>query len=207
MFLVALISAMLALPLYTGEEPEKQVPAVGISTNIPYDITWVPGYGVTSIPSVSMEFYPTQWRRVTLGADVEFPMWKNWDTHRFMQINNLTFWARRYFFAHAREVFEVVVYERDALPVLPQPLLRRSQRGGIAVDADEATGHQAARDFQRVSRSAERPVQVDPVRANMQALHALPQQNGRMCELHQNPRSSNAESRFSGVSCSDSRLS
>ena len=72
-------------------------PFMGISTNIPYDITWVPGYGVTSIPSVSLEFYPKNWKHFTLGADVEWPMWKHWDTHRFMQINNITLWTRRYF--------------------------------------------------------------------------------------------------------------
>ena len=27
-------------------------PLLGISTNIPYDITWIPGYGVTSIPQL-----------------------------------------------------------------------------------------------------------------------------------------------------------
>lgn len=100
MLIIALISAMLALPLYSGEEPEKQVPVVGLSTNLPYDITWIPGYGVTSIPSISMEFYPASWEHFTLGADLEFPMWKNWDAHRFMQINNFTFWTRRYFRAH-----------------------------------------------------------------------------------------------------------
>jgi len=81
-----------------------RIPVVGISTNIPYDITWVPGYGVTSIPSFSLEFYPGKWKHFTIGADVEWPMWKHWDTHRFMQINNITLWTRRYF--RARESSE-----------------------------------------------------------------------------------------------------
>ena len=72
-------------------------PVLGISTNIPYDVTWIPGYGLTSIPSFSLEFYPKNWKHFTLGADVEWPMWKHWDTHRFMQINNITLWTRRYF--------------------------------------------------------------------------------------------------------------
>jgi hypothetical protein len=70
---------------------------VGVSTNLPYDLTWVPNYGVTSIPSFSLEFYPARSERFTFGADVEWPMWKHWKTHRFLQINNLTLWARRYF--------------------------------------------------------------------------------------------------------------
>ncbi len=77
--------------------PEIRVPVVGISTNIPYDLTWVPGYGATSVPSFSVEYFPARWERWTVGADVEWPMWKHWKTHRFLQINNLTLWARRYF--------------------------------------------------------------------------------------------------------------
>jgi hypothetical protein len=73
------------------------IPVLGLSTNLPYDITYVPGYGMPSIPSFSLEYYPYPAGRWTFGADVEWPMWKHWDTHRFMQINNLTLWARRYF--------------------------------------------------------------------------------------------------------------
>ena len=71
-------------------------PVLGVSTNLPYDITYVPKYGVTSIPSFSVEYYP-QKGHYTIGADVEWPMWQHWDTHRFMQVNNLTVWTRRYF--------------------------------------------------------------------------------------------------------------
>ena len=79
-------------------EPRRDfIPVLGLSTNLPYDITYVPGYGMTSIPSFSLEYYPYPAGRWTFGADVEWPMWKHWDTHRFMQINNLTLWARRYF--------------------------------------------------------------------------------------------------------------
>ena len=81
-----------------GRKPGRNFrPLLGLSTNIPYDITYVPGYGLTSIPSFSVEYYPASMGRWTFGADAEWPMWKHWDTHRFMQINNLTLWARRYF--------------------------------------------------------------------------------------------------------------
>ena len=81
-----------------GRKPVREFrPVLGLSTNIPYDITFIPGYGLTSIPSFSVEYYPSNWGHWTFGADIEWPMWKHWDTHRFMQINNGTVWARRYF--------------------------------------------------------------------------------------------------------------
>jgi hypothetical protein len=102
------ISAADPPPPPVPEDPDtvktvSSFPILGISTNIPYDITWVPGYGVTSIPSLSVEFYFKNWKHFTLGADVEWPMWKHWDSHRFMQINNITLWTRRYFHTRACE--------------------------------------------------------------------------------------------------------
>lgn len=72
------------------------IPVVAVSTNLLYDLTYIPGYGLTSIPSFSLEYYPFSghW---TVGADVEWPMWQHFDTQRFMQINNITLWGRRYF--------------------------------------------------------------------------------------------------------------
>jgi len=72
-------------------------PVLGISTNLPYDITYIPDYGLTSIPSLSLEYYPVNARHLTYGLDLEWPMWKHWDRRDFLQINNLTLWARRYF--------------------------------------------------------------------------------------------------------------
>ena len=72
-------------------------PVLGISTNLLYDITYVPGYGLTSIPSFSLEYYPARSRHFTYGMDLEWPMWQHWDTHRFLQVNNIALWARRYF--------------------------------------------------------------------------------------------------------------
>ena len=84
-------------PAETRRDRRAFIPAAGLSTNIPYDITYVPGYGLTSIPSLSFEYYPASRGRWTYGFDLEWPMWKHWDTQRFMQINNLTLWGRRYF--------------------------------------------------------------------------------------------------------------
>lgn len=77
-------------------ERRERIPVLGLSTNLPYDITYIPGYGVTSIPSISLEYYPANghW---TLGADVEWPNWRHPDTHRYLQIHNITAWTRYYF--------------------------------------------------------------------------------------------------------------
>ena len=72
-------------------------PVFGLSTNVLYDITYIPHYGLTSAPSFSLEYYPASSRHFTFGADVEWPMWKHWEDHRFFQVNNVTLWARRYF--------------------------------------------------------------------------------------------------------------
>ena len=65
--------------------------------NIPYDITYFPKYGFTSIPSFSLEYYPSNYGHWTFGADLEIPMWQHWNEHRFLQIQNLTLNTRYYF--------------------------------------------------------------------------------------------------------------
>ena len=80
----------------TEAAERTRIPVVAVSTNLIYDLTYIPGYGLTSIPSFSLEYYPAA-GRWTFGADVEWPMWQHFDTHRFMQINNITLWGRRYF--------------------------------------------------------------------------------------------------------------
>jgi|GEM_PF-977578 len=71
-------------------------PVIGLSTNLIYDATYIPGYGFTSIPSVSLEYYPVG-GHVTVGADVEWPNWKHADEHRYFQVHNITLWGRYYF--------------------------------------------------------------------------------------------------------------
>ena len=80
----------------SASDAHRRIPVVAVSTNLIYDLTYIPGYGLTSIPSFSLEYYPAA-GRWTFGADVEWPMWQHFDTHRFMQINNITLWGRRYF--------------------------------------------------------------------------------------------------------------
>lgn len=81
----------------TESRPVRKKPVLAISTNLPYDITYIPGYGLTSIPSFSLEYYPSRYGHWTFGADLEIPMWQHWDTHSFMQIQNLTLNTRYYF--------------------------------------------------------------------------------------------------------------
>lgn len=71
-------------------------PLLGISTNLIYDATYIPHYGFTSVPSVSLEYYPDRghW---TYGLDVDWSHWLHYDTHKFNQIHNITLNARRYF--------------------------------------------------------------------------------------------------------------
>lgn len=71
-------------------------PVLGIRTNLIYDCTFIPGYGFTSVPSIGMEYYPEN-GKITLGGDVEFPHWRHWDEHRFLQIYNITLEGRYYF--------------------------------------------------------------------------------------------------------------
>lgn len=78
------------------KEQEPRRAFMAISTNLPYDITYIPGYGITSIPSVTLEIMPRN-SRWTLGADVEWPMWQHPESHRYFQVNNITLWTRRYF--------------------------------------------------------------------------------------------------------------
>ena len=72
-------------------------PVLGLSTNLAYDITYIPNYGLTSVPSLTLEYYPARSRHFTFGFDVEFPAWRHWDEHRFLTIYNITLWTRRYF--------------------------------------------------------------------------------------------------------------
>lgn len=77
-------------------QPDKR-PILGIGTNLIYDATYIPNYGFTSIPSFNVEFYPAGPTHYSFGGNVEWPMWRHRDTHKYMQIQNVGLWARRYF--------------------------------------------------------------------------------------------------------------
>ncbi|MBO4605594.1 MAG: DUF3575 domain-containing protein [Bacteroidales bacterium] len=82
-----------------SSEVEKSAPfwpVLGLSTNLLYDATYVPGYGLTSVPSVSLEYYPED-GHYTIGADLEWPNWRHPDEHRYLQVHNVGIWGRYYF--------------------------------------------------------------------------------------------------------------
>lgn len=85
----------LVIPALAGRRTLR--PVLGISTNLIYDVTYIPHYGLTSIPSFSLEYYPLRSHHFTFGADVEWPMWQHWEDHRFLQIQNIGLWSRYYF--------------------------------------------------------------------------------------------------------------
>ena len=71
-------------------------PIIGVGTNLLYDLTYIPNYGLTSIPSATLEYYPES-GHYTIGTDVEWPNWRHPDEHRFFQIHNISLWGRYYF--------------------------------------------------------------------------------------------------------------
>lgn len=83
-------------PLQPVTDWKPRRPIIGISTNLPYDITYIPLYGITSVPSLSVEYYPAR-GKYSFGADLDYSHWLHPDTHRYNQIHNLTLWGRRYF--------------------------------------------------------------------------------------------------------------
>lgn len=86
----------LTIPPLT-EKKRTLRPVLGLSTNLLYDVTYIPNYGLTSIPSFSLEYYPLHSSHFTFGADVEWSMWQHWDEYRFQQINIIGLWSRYYF--------------------------------------------------------------------------------------------------------------
>ena len=72
-------------------------PILGIGTNLIYDATYIPNYGFTSVPSFNVEYYPAGPTHYSFGGNVEWPMWRHRDTHKYMQLQNIGLWARRYF--------------------------------------------------------------------------------------------------------------
>lgn len=89
-------SPELVFPAPESTAKRRFSPVIGISTNLLFDATYIPGYGFTSVPSFSLEYYPARghW---TFGADVDWSHWLHYDTHKFNQIHNITLHTRRYF--------------------------------------------------------------------------------------------------------------
>ena len=89
-------SLELVSPASDNTAKRRFSPVIGLSTNLLFDATYIPGYGFTSVPSFSLEYYPARghW---TFGADVDWSHWLHYDTHKFNQIHNISLHTRRYF--------------------------------------------------------------------------------------------------------------
>lgn len=96
MFLTIVVVLLHTL-FYAPADSLESGRVLAVSTNIPYDVTYIPGYGVTSVPSFSLEYYPSGKGRFSFGLDFESPWWAHPGEHRFLQINNLTVNGRWYF--------------------------------------------------------------------------------------------------------------
>lgn len=71
-------------------------PLIAVKTNLLFDFAVsYPGYGWAPVPNVALEYYPLRghW---TYGASLDFPWWSKLD-HKYFQIRNYQFEARRYF--------------------------------------------------------------------------------------------------------------
>ena len=102
-------------------------------------------------------------------------------------------------------VGEVAVHKRHFLPK------RRKTPSGpldgrlIPVDADEAARGEPGGDLKGMSAHSERPVEIDPVRSDIQILYTFVQQDGDMPRrllfvfVRQNSSSSMTAAMFSGV--------
>ena len=76
-----------------------------------------------------------------------------------------------------RQIGKVAVEQCHTAPPGSQELFRRVNGGLIPVNADKAPGGQPPGNLPAVARPAQRPVQVDPVRADVQGLDALLQKH------------------------------
>ena len=82
-----------------------------------------------------------------------------------------------------RQFAEIPVYQPHPRPIGRQALTRRPQGVGIPVDANQQAAGQTARYLLRVPRAAQRAVEVNAVRLNLQRVDALVQQNRHMVKL------------------------
>ena len=82
-----------------------------------------------------------------------------------------------------RQLAEIPVYQPHPRPIGRQALARRPQGGGIPVDTNQRTRRQAAGNLRGVPRAAQRAVEVNAVRLNLQRVDALVQQDRHMVKL------------------------
>lgn len=94
------VPAGVSVPHGRGISPPPQEkplhPVLAVSTNLLFDICYIPGYGLTSIPNVKLEYYPRSAGRWSAGISLDWPMWRHPAEHRYFQIQNISLHARWY---------------------------------------------------------------------------------------------------------------
>ena len=99
-------SLELVSPASDNTAKRRFSPVIGLSTNLLFDATYIPGYGFTSVPSFSLEYYPFRghW---TFGADVDWSHWLHYDTHKFNQIHNISLHTRMPIRSASRTIYSL----------------------------------------------------------------------------------------------------
>lgn len=69
---------------------------IALRTNLVHDFFYMPNFGFAPSPNLQLEYYPLDghW---TYNLGVTWGTWRKWDQHKFWQVRDFQFEARRYF--------------------------------------------------------------------------------------------------------------
>ena len=83
-------------PLCRRALPHREL--LSVKTNVLFDFAYVPaGYNrFCPIPNIAVEYYPLH-GHFTFGASLDFPWWKDYDAHKYMEVRNYQLEGRYYF--------------------------------------------------------------------------------------------------------------
>ena len=90
-------------PADYGATPRQPLPVarrelLSVKTNVLFDFAYIPaGYNrFCPIPNIAVEYYPLH-GHFTFGASLDFPWWKDYDAHKYMEVRNYQVEGRYYF--------------------------------------------------------------------------------------------------------------
>ena len=83
-------------PLCRRALPRREL--LSVKTNVLFDFAYIPaGYDrFCPIPNIAVEYYPLH-GHFTFGASLDFPWWKDYDAHKYMEVRNYQVEGRYYF--------------------------------------------------------------------------------------------------------------
>lgn len=84
------------LPQSRPSMPRREL--LSVKSNVLFDFAYVPaGYNrFCPIPNIAVEYYPLH-GHFTFGASLDFPWWKDYDAHKYMEVRNYQIEGRYYF--------------------------------------------------------------------------------------------------------------